>query len=164
MLSHGATTRLIASRPRRVAAGLFSLFAIAETGCAPPSEDTESAAVTAGGALSSTPTCVHIQRPASGGLVSDTQIVNKLPPKNYGASETMNTGRFGPGNEERRSLLRFDLSPIPATQNGTTEIVSATVHLARGHLAATGPGTILVHRVTAPWSEGTVTWQSLPGN
>ncbi|MFT3775809.1 MAG: DNRLRE domain-containing protein [Minicystis sp.] len=105
------------------------------------------------------PVCARIARPA--GQVADTQIANKLPPKSYGASGTFNTGIID--GEERQTLLRFDVSGIQTLPNTVVVASSATVTLAEGHSAPTGPATINVHRVTAPWSEATVTWQSFGG-
>jgi hypothetical protein len=106
---------------------------------------------------------ISVRRQGTSGAVSDAQIANKLPPKSYGASETMNTGPIGAANEERRSLVRFDLSAIPSLPHVVTNIEAASVSLARGHVGVTGPGTIQVHRVTAPWDEADVTWQSFGG-
>lgn len=110
------------------------------------------------------PTCISIRRQGASGSVLDAQIADKVPAKNYGSSWTQNTGPGVGGGEERRTLLQFDLSAIPVLPNVATNVASATVTLSRGHIAPTGPGTLQVHRVTAPWSETTVTWQSLPAD
>src|SRR5262249_11876661 len=72
------------------------------------------------------------------------------------------TASTGPvGGVENDVLLQFDLSAIPSGPN--TNIVTATVSLSRGVLAPSGPGTIEVHNVLAPWNEATATWQSFNG-
>jgi hypothetical protein len=101
--------------------------------------------------------CVDIAR-NRGGSVADAAIANKLPPKNYGASQVASTGTVD--GVERRMLLRFDLGDIPA--GPATNVTNASGFLAEGPIAAT-PGTIAVHRVLSPWSEGAVTWQSFAG-
>ncbi|MFT3775810.1 MAG: MopE-related protein [Minicystis sp.] len=120
-------------------------------------------AVEARQALTTPTVCLQVVRPAAAtaGAVADTQIANKLPPKNYGASGTFNTGTVG--TEERQALLQFDLSGIRALPNTDAVVSSAVVTLSRGQVAPTGPALINVHRVTAPWSESAVTWQSLGG-
>jgi hypothetical protein len=160
--------RRIVSSAGRAAAPVFGFCLLAAgqvVGCStePPTSPMISEGVgEAQEAWGAAPVCVSIRRQGASGSVADAQIANKLPARSYGLSETMNTGPVGAGGEERRTLLQFDLSAIPTFPNVTTNVVSATVTLAPGHLAPTGPGTIQVHRVTAPWSESTVTWQSLP--
>lgn len=105
-------------------------------------------------AVSSAPACVTVKRGVAG-AVSDVHIANKLPPKNYGASETMSTGNVA--GQERQALIKFDLGQIPAGAN----ILSADVSLVE--FMNSGPGTVSVHRVTAPFSEATETWQSFNG-
>ncbi|MFT3769537.1 MAG: MopE-related protein [Minicystis sp.] len=109
--------------------------------------------------LTSAQVCLDIRRQGASGTVFDTQIANKLPPKNYGTSQTMNTGPVS--GAETQILLQYDLSAIPSGPN--TNIVTATINLARAAQAPSGPGTIEVHNILAPWSESTVTWQSFNG-
>lgn len=100
-------------------------------------------------AVTAPPTCLTLQRGAS--PVADTQIANKAPPSNYGGAQVMNAGTVA--GTDRQTLIRFDLSDIPP---------GAVVQSARLTLnyVATGPGTVRIHRITAPWLEGQVTWQS----
>src|SRR5262249_50002710 len=101
--------------------------------------------------------CITVQRGVFGN-VADAQIANTLPPKNFGASLNMNTGLVG--SAQRQTLISYDLSAIPA--GPATNVTAASFDLAEA-LAPTGPGTIEVHRITAPWNEATVTWQSFGG-
>jgi hypothetical protein len=111
------------------------------------------------GSTTSAPVCLSIRRQGAAGTVLDSGIINKSPPKNTGTSQTMALGPVG--GVDNQILLQFDLSAIPAGPK--TNITTASVNLARGVVAPTGPGTLEVHRVLAPWSEATVTWQSLGG-
>jgi hypothetical protein len=97
------------------------------------------------------PTCLTLQRGVSG-AVADAQIGAAAPTKNYGSSTAFVTG--GTLDEPKRALLRFDLSAIPVD----AQIESASLTLAE--LKVAGAGTVRAHRVTAPWSEPTVTWNS----
>jgi len=72
-------------------------------------------------------------------------------PKNYGTSAAMVTGLVS--GEERESLVRFDLSAIPAGATINSAIFSA-------YNTNNAQSDIRLHRVTAPWIESTVTWQS----
>jgi hypothetical protein len=101
-------------------------------------------------ALTAPPACIVIQRGVSG-TVADSQIANKTPPKNYGTSAAMVTGLVA--GEERQSLVRFDLSAIPPGATINSAIFSA-------YNTNTAQSDIRLHRITAAWSETTVTWQS----
>ncbi|WP_437946697.1 DNRLRE domain-containing protein [Sorangium sp. So ce296] len=57
----------------------------------------------------------------------------------------------------RHAVLRFDLSPVPAGAN----VVSATLRLEQIFRDTTSSSTINLHRILSPWTESTVTWQSL---
>ncbi|MFT3772446.1 MAG: MopE-related protein [Minicystis sp.] len=100
--------------------------------------------------------CLTIQRGALGN-VWDTQLAqdsadpSKMD-KNYGDSQVFNSGPVSKG--DRRALLRFDLTMVP-----TTAVVSGatmTLNIKQNFELQT----VRVHRVTAPWSELTVTWSS----
>jgi hypothetical protein len=108
-------------------------------------------------ALTSAEVCVTIRRSGSAGSVFDAQIAANATTTNYGASTTMITGMVGYPATERQTLIQLDLSQIPG--GSSTNIVSATMSLPE-ETAPSGAGTISVYRVTAPWSESTVTWQN----
>lgn len=96
------------------------------------------------------PTCVTIQRGAAGDI-ADAKVRSEFPNANFGALETFVTGdQFS----QRYALLRYDLSSIPAGN----VITSATATLTE--VSNLGASTVDVHRVTAPWSEGSVTANS----
>jgi hypothetical protein len=147
-------------------AGLAGSAAALPAGCAQSA--TESAA--GGGAvevapaeakqgLTSAMVCTTIVRPTgSAGVVYDAQIKADKPTTVYN-NQTMNAGPAGAA--ERQALVYFDLSSIPSGPN--TNIVTATLNLAQSTATTTGPGSIDVHRVTAPWVESQVTWQSFAG-
>jgi hypothetical protein len=94
-----------------------------------------------------------------GGLLpsDDAYIDGSSPTRNYGAD---NKFEVRPDNNaDRRGLLKFDLSSIPAN----ARITSATLYLYENG-NKTGQTTYL-YRVTSNWSESTVTWitWSTPG-
>lgn len=74
--------------------------------------------------------------------------------KNYGGSGSL-TASLDNG-AVRHGLLRFDLGAVPRTATVTSAEVELTVLLQGG-------APVRAHRVTAPWSEGTVTWDSFGG-
>jgi hypothetical protein len=117
--------------------------------------DTCQAGVCTGSAPSPTcgQVCVTLARGALGGA-ADSHIEQDKPAKNWGASNALTAGSINSG--PLVGLLRFDLGPIPA---GAT-IMSATVNL---HVLLYGGTPVRAHRITAPWSESTVTWSSLAG-
>jgi hypothetical protein len=89
-----------------------------------------------------------------GGLLpsDDTYIDGGSTTKNYG-SDTQFTVRPDNG-ADRRGLVRFDLSAIPAN----AAITSATLYLYENG-NKTGQ-TTYIYRVTSSWNESTVTWDS----
>ncbi len=82
----------------------------------------------------------------------DSYIDGNLPTANHGSETTF---RVRPNNNsDRRGLVRFDLSAIPA---------NATITGARLYLYETRqiPGqTTYIYRVSTSWSEETVTWNN----
>jgi hypothetical protein len=103
-------------------------------------------------ALSSA-TCVDIRRD-KGFTVEDTFIASDRPTKNWGTNINVLAGKVNGG--VRRTLFKFDTASIPKR----ARVTSATLklHILNDYNAA---GTQLkVHRVTAPWTESAVTWQS----
>jgi FG-GAP repeat len=95
------------------------------------------------------PTCVTLQRPATS--VADAYLARATPNRNFGTSTDLYVGTVS--GSPRESLIRFDLSTIPA---GST-ITSATLTLTR---VGGSDVAVNVYQVTASWSEGGVTWNS----
>lgn len=92
-----------------------------------------------------------IQRQAETGTVYDAYVWESDPAENHNWSQ-LYTGRVGWGR--KKSLLRFDLSPIPS---------GVTVHNARlmiYRIDAEGHRTVYVHRITRAWDEDEVTWDN----
>jgi hypothetical protein len=82
----------------------------------------------------------------------DTYIDENVPNSNHGSETTFRVRSNN--NSERRGLVRFDLSGIPA---------DATINSANLYLYETRqiPGqTTYLYRVTHTWSEGSVTWNN----
>jgi hypothetical protein len=102
--------------------------------------------------------CATVRRDL-GGNVADTMIGNGTKAnRNWGASTdwVANTGMLS--GEVRQALFRFDLSAIPAG----AAIASANVKLGEYNnpQMPTAAATIRAHRITAGWTESTVTWNS----
>jgi hypothetical protein len=104
-------------------------------------------------------TCTKLRR-GSGASVSDAVIaMDPLDPTragaNLGTGIILNAGAFA--TTSYQSLLRFDLTSLPASAN----VSSATLTLNK--YTNLGVGTVNLHRVLAPWSESTVTWSAFNG-
>lgn len=125
--------------------------------CAVPATDGESAPEETGEARqAATPTCVTIQRGGAGD-VADALINPTAPSKNYGTSGSLSVGQ-AIGGTPRETLIKFDLSPVPAGR----AIASATATLTN-LIEFDARATTRAHRVSAAWSESTVTWDSHNG-
>jgi trimeric autotransporter adhesin len=83
---------------------------------------------------------------------ADTYLNESSPGTNYGSDTTMSL-QTRSSNRNRRVLVQFDLSAIPA---GST-INSATLEL-YASAAPTNSRTLNVHRVTSSWVETTANW------
>ncbi len=153
---------------RALALGGLVVTALALLGCqqeSPPdrrptettnaTNATEARVATAQQAVTA-PVCVTILRDSATGAVVDTEIDSDAAKAltNYGTNSALLAG-YG-GTERRHALLRFDLSPIPAS----ALISSANVTL---NVGSQNGGLIQAHRITAPWSELSVTWKSFNG-
>lgn len=98
------------------------------------------------------PVCLSIQRGVFG-AVADSYISPGEPHNtSAGAYVNLYTGYHSSG--QKQSLISFDLSPLP---EGAT-VLSASMQI--GVIYSSMPGIINVHRITAPWSEPTVTYAS----
>jgi hypothetical protein len=83
---------------------------------------------------------------------ADSYIKADSATQNFGSD---NTFEVRPDNgADRRGLLRFDLSSIPANAN----VTGATLYLYENDNKNTQ--TTYLYRVTSNWNENTVTWQS----
>jgi hypothetical protein len=106
------------------------------------------------------PVCVTVQR-GTFGAVADAQLSRKVgvspvldaeAKTAYGALPTADVG-YPAAKISRKTLLRFDVSAIPAN----AAVSSATVTL---RVSTTASSTFKVVRALAPWIEGTVTFNS----
>jgi len=106
-------------------------------------------------ALSSA-TCIDIRRD-NGYTVEDTFIANDRPTKNWGSNINVLIGKVNGG--VRQSLFKFDTSSIP--QRARVESATLKLYILNDYNTLGIP--ITTHRITAPWSESTVSWQSFNG-
>ncbi|AKT35959.1 DNRLRE domain-containing protein [Chondromyces crocatus] len=97
-------------------------------------------------------TCVDVQRGLFG-TVQDAYIAELAPTYNTGSYYVLYTGLSS--GEDKRSVLQFDLGFIPAD----SVIDSATLNISQIYKASNS--TVDVHRITAAWSENTVTWNNI---
>ncbi|WP_437958907.1 DNRLRE domain-containing protein [Sorangium sp. So ce119] len=100
------------------------------------------------------PICVAIHRGGVGGA-ADSFISSSEPNTSSGSYPGIFTGTSGGG--VKMGLVAFDLGAIP----GDATIEGATFSV-RAQYAATA-ATLEVHAITAPWSEATVTYNTLNG-
>lgn len=98
------------------------------------------------------PQCLTFQR-GSLGTTADTQISAGNPTKNYGAGVVANSGKVG--DTYRMALFSFDLSSIPAH----SVVTSSTLRLYTTAVSGEWDD-VRVHRIMAPWTESTITWNS----
>jgi hypothetical protein len=102
--------------------------------------------------------CVTVRRDL-GGNVADTMIGSGTKAtRNWGGATEWLALTGMVSGETREALFRFDLSAIPSG----AAIASANVKIAEFNnpQVPTALATIRAHRITAGWSEGTVTWSS----
>ncbi|WP_285681711.1 DNRLRE domain-containing protein [Actinoplanes sp. NBRC 103695] len=90
----------------------------------------------------------------------DAMITSDEPAKNFDGNWRLSVGTTT--SSTARSLLRFDLSRIPA---GTTlDSAQLRTWFDQTHTTDAANVEIGAYRVTAPWTENTVTWNSINGS
>lgn len=138
--------------PRRCEVIAVTMLALTAAGCAAATLPAETASRAADSTNGSTH-CVTVRR-TTHGAVEDSRISERRPNKNFGSEKIIFAGM---GGEQRRSvLMRFDVDVIPAG----AAITRATVTLSQLDISGSR---VAVYRITAPWDEGTVTWNSFDG-
>jgi hypothetical protein len=85
---------------------------------------------------------------------ADTFILNSSPNNNAGGHSWFDVGTDGVGGN-RRGLMRFDLSNIPAGATITSAVLRLTVVVSPGHGTAGADSTVDLLRLLAEWGEGT---------
>lgn len=103
------------------------------------------------------PVVATLQPNATAGI--DTVLNETLPGNNYGASTTLWAGTSTLLTQRTRSLLKFDLSAIPA--NAT--IISATVTLYASAQDSATDYAVGFHKALVTWAENTATWAATSG-
>jgi RHS repeat-associated protein len=88
------------------------------------------------------------------GDVEDAQISCARPARNAGADPTLAVGTGDTAAGRMETLLHFDLVPLPPR----ADVKAAQILVQRK--TAFLSGTLSLYDVTAPWSAGTVTWNS----
>ncbi len=86
---------------------------------------------------------------------ADARISQNVPNWNFGNDTEL---FIAYGKNVAASLVGFDLSGLPAGAS----IVNATLRLYVGNVDGSMPQTVTARRVTTPWAEGSVTWNTKP--
>jgi hypothetical protein len=107
---------------------------------------------------SDTPTPTNTPRPVTLSLepVADACIMSAVPGANYGTAPTLGVGRQS-GRSLTRSLLRFDLSSVPA--EATVLSASFRAYLVQSSGTARTLN-VELKRIDTTWEEATVTWST----
>lgn len=87
----------------------------------------------------------------------DAWIVERSPTTNYGASGRLYVGTYTDTDQNHRSLLEFDLSPI------SEPVVGATLYMYRQYKYGYQSLSVDLHRITRSWTENGATWNSYDG-
>ena len=114
-------------------------------------------------------TCISIRPDSTNGV--DTYLDNYYPNINYGGNSTEIISEAWTCNGDTcnfRSLIKFDLTSIPTTSTVTYATISFYAHPNQingnpvyGPVYGTS-NTSFLRRVTSPWAENTVTWNTQP--
>jgi len=132
---------------------LLGLLSLGGTGCGGTTMREETARrLERSEAQEAKETCVAFQR-GSGGGVADAKISNRQPDKRFGDDPVASVSSVN-GHREH-VLLRFDTRDIPSQAT----LTSATLSL--WQINSGQPTSLRLHAITAPWQEGSVTWNSL---
>lgn len=98
--------------------------------------------------------------------VADTWVNYMLPAGNYGTATLLEIGSEEcPGREfpdRGRTLIRFDLSAIPAGQ--AIQSASLQLYLRYAYSGGASTNRIALHRITSSWTETGVTWNNQLGH
>jgi hypothetical protein len=91
------------------------------------------------------------------GAAADSYVSNALlqTGTNFGGASELHVSG---GATDKRSFVRFDLSCLPST----AEVKSASLRLVLSS-APSQSRTYALHRVSASWAEGSITWSNQPG-
>ncbi len=83
-----------------------------------------------------------------------------LANQNYGSAERLSIGHNDLHNDNiNDGLIQFDVSALPSTGVLSAAVVLTIEPVPEG---AGTPTTVSVHRITSPWDEATVTWNTRP--
>jgi hypothetical protein len=99
-------------------------------------------------------TCVTLQRGVAGSVVNDTVIYAGLPNAINGTGPNLWTGQTSTG--VARSLIKFDLSAIPA--GSLIQSAQVSVYISNANTTS-----VRAHRVSAAWVEASATWNNFAG-
>ncbi len=106
-------------------------------------------------------TCVTLQPGAEG---KDARVISLFPDTNYGNHEEMLAATWTYGGLEgiSRSYIDFDLTSVPANAEIGSAFLSFYYCDGSGHAGHAGTNTSVLERITGPWDENTVTWNTQP--
>ncbi len=141
---------------RALATAMAAATAVSMVACAETTATDEEPLGTASDEI----TCTTFIRGGVNGGVTDAPIAfDSADPtqggSNFGSALLLQTGALG--TNVKQSLVRFDLSVIPAG----AIVTSGTLTLLKQ--ASPGNGIVEIHRATSAWSESTVTWNTFGG-
>lgn len=89
----------------------------------------------------------------------DTRLDNSNPTTNYGTNVQLGIGESNAGAFILRTLIKFDLSSIPAT----AYIASATLSLWTVNDESSNDRAVKVYRMLRSWTEAGATWNTYDG-
>jgi hypothetical protein len=101
------------------------------------------------------PTIELVPNPDS---AQDAMVLETSPSTNYGEDTRLSVGTVNTGRV--RSLLKFDVSSIP--DGVVLDAATLRTYFDHTHTTNAYDVTIGAYRVTGPWSESSVTWNTMP--
>lgn len=110
-------------------------------------------------------TCITLQTDTESGY--DAMVFDLFPNNNYGNGSDLqaNAWTFTPTPGLVRSLIKFDFGAIPSNATIDSALLSLyenTGSSSGDHSQQTGSNEAWLQRITGPWNEQTVTWNTQP--
>lgn len=113
-----------------------------------------------------TPTLTPVAASRTLNAVADAVVLEGYPSSNAGSTGDMwagyDNGTLNPNGRIVRSLIKFDLSSLPA--HATVQNAKLRVFYGGYRDYANHVSTITAYRIVNDWTEGAVTWNNKPGS